>query len=92
MLVIAHHDINNADEFWSVAEDVTSSLPSTLKLHGVFPSKDMKTGTCIWEAPAVEDVQNFLDDKVGRVSKNFCYEVNEEAAMGLPKLAMAASI
>ena len=92
MLVIAQHDISNPDEFWAAAKEVTSSLPSTLKLHSVFPSKDMKTGTCIWEAPAVGDVQNFLDDKVGRVSKNFCYEVNEEAAMGLPKAAMTATM
>ncbi|MEP6615565.1 MAG: hypothetical protein ABJA57_03250 [Ginsengibacter sp.] len=91
MLIIAHHDISNPDEFWSAAKDVTASMPATLKLHNVFPSKDMKTGTCLWEAPTVQDVQKFLDDNVGQVSKNSCYEINEEAAMGLPKVAMEAT-
>ncbi len=90
MLVIAHHNIQDPQTFWSKAESITSSMPANLKLHSVFPSKDMKTGTCVWEAPSVNDVQKFLDDNVGNVSKNFCYEVDEATSMGLPKMAMEA--
>jgi hypothetical protein len=85
MIIIAHHHINNPDAFWSKAIELTSSLPSELKLHSVFPSADTKLGTCIWEAQKVEDVQDFLDTNLGAYSKNVCYEVNEESAMGLPQ-------
>ncbi|MBD0331098.1 MAG: hypothetical protein ICV66_00425 [Chitinophagaceae bacterium] len=85
MLVIAHHHIQDPDAFWSAAQNVPSILPPELKLHSVFPSKDLRTGTCVWEANSAEEVQKFLDDNVGNVSKNFTYEVDERAAMGLPK-------
>lgn len=91
MLIIAHHNIQDTEKFWSAAQTITSVLPSHLKLHSVFPSTDLKTGTCIWEAPSVMEVQKFLDDNVGSISKNFCYEVNQAASIGLPKIAMEAA-
>jgi hypothetical protein len=88
MLVIAQHNIQDTEKFWSSAKEVATSLPPGIKLHSVFPSMDMKIGTCLWEAPSVEDVQEFLDKNVGDVSKNFCYEVNQQASMGAPQTAM----
>ena len=92
MFVIAHHHIQDTEKFWSAAKAVTESLPSGFKLHSVFPSTDMTIGTCLWEAPSAMAVQEFLDNNVGNVSKNFCYEVNEQASMGLPKMEMEAAI
>ncbi len=85
MLVIAHHFVHNPNTFWSLKEQVISSIPSGVKLHSVFPSTDLKTGTCIWEAPNADKVQEFLDKLLGQYSKNVCYEVNEEIAFGLPQ-------
>jgi hypothetical protein len=51
---------------------------------------DKKSGTCIWEAASVKDVQQFLDNQLGSVSENFCYEVNQESSIGLPLKAMEA--
>jgi hypothetical protein len=92
MLIIAQHNIQDPEKFWSSAKEVTNNLPAGMKLHSVFPSMDMKTGTCIWEAPTVTEVQEFLDNNVGNVSKNFCYEINQEASIGLPKVAMEAAV
>jgi hypothetical protein len=91
MLVIAHHDVQDPQTFWTTAQNVGSIMPAGLKLHSVFPSKDMKTGTCVWEAPSVEEVQKFLDDNVGNVSKNTCYEVDSATAVGAPAMAMGAA-
>jgi hypothetical protein len=89
MLVIAHHNINDPEGFWSAAEKVTKNLPGNLKLHGVYPATDSKTGTCFWEADNVQDVQQFLDRNAGEYAKNFCYEVNVEKSMGmLPKIQL----
>jgi len=48
-----------------------------------------KTGTCLWEAENAQDVQQFLDTNAGAYANNFCYEVNVEKSMGLPKIQLA---
>lgn len=90
MFVIAHHFIQQPEEFWATAQQGTTALPDHLKLHAVFPSRDMQTGTCIWEAASVNDVQAFLDERMGNMARNVCYEVNETMAMGLPQKTMEA--
>jgi hypothetical protein len=92
MFVIAHHFIQQPEEFWATAQQGAASLPSNLRLHAVFPSKDMKTGTCIWEAPSMGDVQGFLDERMGKMARNVCYEVNETMAMGLPQQTMQSAM
>ena len=87
MLIIAHHQIYDPDQFWATAKEVTPTLPAHLKLYAVYPSKDLKTSVCLWEASRPEEVQNFLDSMLGDVSKNTCYEVNEQVAIGLPQKA-----
>lgn len=86
MLVIAHHNISKPQEFWNAARENTKNLPASLRVHAVYPSKDQKTGTCIWEASSVQDVQQYMDKTVGKYAKNLCYELNEKEAMGLPQI------
>lgn len=85
MFVIAHHFIQDPDQFWASAQQVMAAIPPHIKLHSVYPSKDRKTGTCVWEAPNADEVQNLVDSVLGKLSKNVCYEVNEEIAIGLPQ-------
>jgi hypothetical protein len=91
MLIIAHHDVSDIQGFWAAAEQVTKSLPSNLKIHGVYPSTDGKTGTCLWEAKTVAEVQEFLDKNAGPFAKNYCYEVNVEKSIGLPVIQLSAA-
>ena len=88
MLVIAHHNISDPEGFWGAAEKVTENLPGSLKLHGVYPSTDGQTGTCLWEAENAQEVQQFLDTNAGQYAKNFCYQVDVEKSMGLPKIQL----
>jgi len=84
MLVIAHHNISNPQEFWNSAKENTQNLPAPLKLHAIYPSADQKTATCIWEANNAQEVQDYVDSFTSKFAKNYCYEVNEKEAMGLP--------
>ena len=86
MLIIAHHNISNPDKFWSTAKEETQKLPVNLKVHGVYPSTDQKSGTCIWEANSVTEVQDYLDKITGKYAKNFCYEVNVKDSIGFPQI------
>ena len=88
MLIIAQHAINDPENFWNAAKEVTQNLPSGMSLHAVYPAMDSKSGTCLWEADSVSDVQSFLDENAGKFAKNTCYEVNASAAMGLPTVAL----
>ena len=88
MFVIAHHFIHEPEAFWAAAQQVLDAIPPHIKLHSVYPSQDLKTGTCVWEAPNATEVQNLIDSVLGKMSKNVCYEVNEGAAIGLPQKMM----
>ena len=92
MLIIAHHNISKPEEFWKTAKEITQQLPANLKLHGVYPSKDTKSGTCLWEANTVQEVQQFLDRNAGKFAKNFCYEVNVKDSMGLPAIKLSTAL
>ena len=89
MLVIAHHNISDPAAFWAGAQEITKNLPANLKVHGIYPAVDAKTGTCLWEADNVQEVQDFLDKNAGQFAQNFCYEVNVEKSIGLPKIQLA---
>ena len=86
MLVIAHHHISDPEGFWAGAREVTKNLPANLKVLGIYPAKDGKTGTCLWTANNAQEVQQFLDEHAGQFSKNYCYEVDVEKSIGLPAL------
>ena len=86
MLVIAQHtNITDPATFWAKAQTVIGAVPAGTKVLSVFPSQDGKTGTCVWEAGNVEELQKFLDAASEGLATNFCYEVNESAAIGLPE-------
>jgi hypothetical protein len=91
MLVIAHHNnITDPETFWAKAQTVVSATPAGLKVHSVYPSRDGKTGTCVWEGDSVDEVQKFLDEATEGMATNFCYEVNEATAFGVPQTKKAA--
>ena len=90
MLVIAHHHIFDTEKFWSTTKAAEENPPVGFKLHLVYPSKNMKIGTCLWEVPSIGAIQQFLNEKVGSASTNFCYPVNHQASIGLPASAMSA--
>ena len=86
MLVIAQHTgITDPQAFWAKAQSVIGATPAGTTVLSVYPSQDGKTGTCIWEAENVDQLQQFLDSASDGLATNFCYEVNEAAAMGLPE-------
>ena len=93
MLVIAHHNnINDPETFWEKAQTVISDAPAGTKVLSVYPSRDGKTGTCVWEAGSVDELQKFLDEAAAGMATNFCYEVNEAAAFGVPERKKEAAL
>jgi hypothetical protein len=93
MLVIAQHtNITDPKAFWAKAQTVVGASPAGTSVISVFPSQDGKTGTCVWEAGSVDELQQFLDKASEGMATNFCYEVNEAAAIGLPERKKEAAL
>ena len=93
MLVIAQHtNITDPATFWAKAQTVIGSAPAGTSVLSVFPAQDGKTGTCVWEAGTVAEIQEFLDKAAEGLATNFCYEVNESAAIGLPDRKKEAAL
>ena len=93
MLVIAQHtNITDPAAFWAKAQSVIGATPAGTNVLSVFPSQDGKTGTCVWEAGSVEELQKFLDSASEGLATNYCYEVNEANAIGLPERKKAEAL
>jgi hypothetical protein len=87
MYIVANHNIQDPDAFWSIVKERGNDLPSHLKLHAVYPSGNMMRSVCLWEAESPEAVNQFLRQTFGDLSKDELYEVNATVAVGLPQAA-----
>ena len=84
MYIIVEHEISNPKTFWEIAKSAIPNLPSNLKLHQTLPNREGTKAVCLWEAARVDEVKEFLESAVGKVSSNTYFAVEAENAMGLP--------
>lgn len=83
MFIAIEHDINNPEKFQKCAEDVFP-LPDDLKVHHFFPSTDLRHAVCLYKAPSIERLSEYLDTKLGDSSTQQYFPVLVEHAIGLP--------
>jgi hypothetical protein len=55
-----------------------------------YPSRDGSAATCLWEAPSVEAIQEYVDSTLGDSSENECYEVATEQAFAVVPATISA--
>ncbi len=91
MFVSVIHRISDPDAFWTIAAGATEKLPPDLKLPQYVTSDDRSTTICLWEAPSVEKVKDFLEPLLGRVSKNEYIAIDPTNSTGLPTTATATA-
>ena len=90
MYIVANHNIQDPDAFWSTVRQRSAEIPQHLKLHAVYPSSNMLRAVCLWEAESPEAVNQFLRQTFGDLSKDELFEVNAPLAVGMPKAAEMA--
>ena len=59
-------------------------LPSGLKPLVFLPGADGRNADCVWEADSLKSLQQFVDRETAG-ARNEYFELNAEAAIGLPK-------
>ena len=89
MFIIVEHEVVNPMVFWETAQASMGKLPSSLTLHQVVPSEESTKAVCLWEAPKLEQIRDFVEEAVGAVSENIYFAIEEQNAIGLPGAVQA---
>lgn len=84
MFVAIEHDIHDPQAFQTRAEAVFP-LPEDLQVHQFFPADDLSRAACLYEAPSIDRVRDYLDGKLGDASTQRYFEVAPGGAIGLPQ-------
>ena len=53
-----------------------------------YPASNGSMATCLWEAPSVEAIQEYVDTTLGESSENTVYEVDAENAFSRQPLGI----
>lgn len=84
MFIAIEHDIHDSEKFQACAEAVFP-LPEDLHVHQFFPATDLSRAACLYEAPSVARLREYLDGKLGGASTQRYFPVAETEAIGLPQ-------
>lgn len=84
MKVAVKHRIADPAAFWGAAQRSIPNAPEGFALLQSFPNADMTSAICLWEAPSVAALQEFVEPQVSHVSDNEYFAVNTANAIGLP--------
>jgi hypothetical protein len=93
MYVVVKHQIIDPQTAFPRGEKLIrgEGAPSGARALQFYPSRDGSAVTCLWEAPSVEAVQEYVDSTLGNASENTCYEVNAEQAFSRQPLGLRES-
>jgi hypothetical protein len=82
MYVVVQHRFTNTPLAFSRDEKLIKNEGAPAGAHGLqfYPARDGSGATCLWEATAVEAIQQYVDTTLGDASVNTCYEVDAAQA------------
>lgn len=88
MFIAIEHTIHDAEKFQQCAKEVFP-LPDDLHVHQFLPAADMSRAVCLYEAPSIDRLSEYLDSKLAPASKQEYFPVLSEHAIGLPEKVSA---
>ena len=92
MDVVVQHRITDPEKFFSMdAEEVSGGGPPGVQGRQFFPSQEGSTAVCLWEAPSIDTLREYLDPATAGMAENTYFEVDTERAMWLPETAAAGA-
>lgn len=89
MFVSVIHRITDPDRFFAMASNAAQDIPSDLRLPQSISNADRSTTICLWEAPSVERVREFLEPLTAGICKNEYAQVDPALSSGLPATTVA---
>lgn len=70
MLVQVRHVIGDSEAFWRIAAEGIAHTPDRLLLHQIASPSAGGDCACLWETDSVDRLRDFMESKVGHVSRN----------------------
>lgn len=83
MFIAIEHEIHDPSKFQECTERVFP-LPDGLHLHQFFPASDMSRAVCLYEAPSVQQLREYIDGTLANASTQRYFQIAEGHAIGLP--------
>ena len=89
MHVSVHHAITDPQKWAQLTQNIMTMveqgrLPQGLKALMYLPGTDGRKADCLWEAQSLDALKGFLDREIGTAARNDYFQINSEAAFGLP--------
>ncbi len=84
MFIAIQHQIHDPNQFQQCAEQVFP-LPDELHVHHFLPATDLSKASCLYEAPSIEQLRDYLEPKLSEASTQQYFPVTADHAMGLPE-------
>jgi hypothetical protein len=93
MYVVVEHDIKDPQAAFARGERLIKNEGAPAGVRGLqfYPSRDGSAVVCLWEAPSVETVQQYVDVTLGDSSENSCWEVDSDHAFARQPSGIAES-
>ena len=88
MFVVVQHRIKDPEAMFSRGENLVEDAPPGVRARQFYPSVDLSEATCLWDAPTVAAVKEYIEETLGDSSENSYFEVSTEQALGLPEPAV----
>jgi hypothetical protein len=89
MHVSVHHSITDPQKWEQATKNIMAKaeqggLPPGCKGLMYLPGVDIRKADCVWEAQSIETLKSFLDREIGAAARNDYFQINTDAAFGLP--------
>ena len=84
MFVAIHHEIHDRGLFKEKVNSM-SPPPESLRRHQFLTATDLTRAACLWEAPSVDALRDYIDPSLEPASTQTYFAVHEERAVGLPE-------
>jgi hypothetical protein len=93
MYVVVEHAIKDPQTAFARGERLIKNEGAPTGVRGLqfYPSRDGSAVVCLWEAPSVQTVQQYVDLTLGDSSENTCWEVDREHAFARQPSRIAES-
>jgi len=82
------HRVSDPDGFSEMTRNAT--IPEDLRLPQVISSTGRSTIICLWEAPSVQRVRDFVEPLTAGICTNEYTEVDAGLSLGLPSTVVDA--
>lgn len=89
MYVSVHHTVRDPASFQTRGDQLRQGGPEGLTPLQFLPDGHGRRAVCLWEAPSVDAVREYVDRCLGDASDQEYFAVAEQHAFGLPAAARA---